>query len=109
MEFCEKCGDLMIPQKKGKNTYLVCRKCERRKLAKKREYNLVVSSKAEKKGVVVVEKKHRVEVLPTTMAQCPKCEFNQAYWWMQQTRAADEPPTRFFKCARCNHVWRAYE
>jgi len=27
---------------------------------------------------------------------------------MIQTRAADEPPTRFYRCTKCGHTWREY-
>jgi DNA-directed RNA polymerase, subunit M/Transcription elongation factor TFIIS len=40
---------------------------------------------------------------------CPKCGNHEAYYWMIQTRAADEPPTRFYKCVKCGHTWREYE
>lgn len=40
---------------------------------------------------------------------CPECGHEEAYYWLQQTRAADEPSTRFYKCVRCGHVWREYE
>ncbi|MBI2112883.1 transcription factor S, partial [Candidatus Woesearchaeota archaeon] len=26
----------------------------------------------------------------------------------QQTRGADEPETRFFRCTKCNYTWREY-
>ncbi len=43
---------------------------------------------------------------PTTNAQCPKCDNDKAYWYMQQIRAADESETRFFVCTECEHKWR---
>jgi DNA-directed RNA polymerase subunit M len=43
---------------------------------------------------------------PTTTAQCPECDNDQAYWYMQQIRAADESETRFFVCTECEHKWR---
>ncbi len=109
MEFCEKCESLLIPLKAGKTTYLTCRKCGKRKVAKTRDFKVTSVKNPMNEKIVVVEKKHKLEVLPTTLAQCPKCEFGQAYWWMQQTRSADEPPTRFFRCAKCGHTWREYE
>ncbi len=39
---------------------------------------------------------------------CPKCNQKRVVAWMEQTRASDEPPTRFFKCLNCNHTWREY-
>jgi len=44
--------------------------------------------------------------LPTTSADCPDCDNDEAYWYMQQIRAADESETRFFVCTECEHKWR---
>ncbi|MCD6114052.1 MAG: transcription factor S, partial [Thermoprotei archaeon] len=41
--------------------------------------------------------------------ECPKCGNREAYVWMMQTRAADEPPTRFYRCTKCGYTWREYE
>jgi DNA-directed RNA polymerase subunit M len=27
---------------------------------------------------------------------------------MRQTRAADEPTTRIYRCAKCSNTWREY-
>jgi len=56
--------------------------------------------------IAVVEKK--VETLPKTKEECPKCKHPEAYYWLLQTRAADEAATRFFRCAKCNYTWRVY-
>jgi DNA-directed RNA polymerase subunit M len=111
MEFCKKCGGLLVPQKKGKSVVLVCRKCgaKRTGKVKPKDFKIGVSTKLKKEKVIVVDKKSRFEALPKTTAQCPKCENSEAYWWMEQTRAADEAPTRFYKCTKCSHVWREYE
>ena len=100
-----------MPEKHGKKVILVCRKCGKRKGGKisSKDFKIEVSTQRQKEEIVVVDKKSRFEALPKTAAQCPKCEHPEAYWWMQQTRASDEPPTRFFKCAKCSHVWREYE
>ena len=39
---------------------------------------------------------------------CPKCNAKKAISWVEQTRASDEPPTRFYKCASCGYTWREY-
>ena len=44
--------------------------------------------------------------LPETEAECPQCGNDKAYYWLVQTRAADEPETRFFRCTKCKKVWR---
>ncbi|MBD3310349.1 transcription factor S, partial [Candidatus Woesearchaeota archaeon] len=48
------------------------------------------------------------ETDPVTKAECPKCHNKEAYYWEVQTRAADEPPTKFLKCTKCKHIWRDY-
>ncbi len=45
---------------------------------------------------------------PTIKMQCEKCENDKAIWWMLQTRSADEPTTRFYRCTKCNYTWRDY-
>lgn len=44
--------------------------------------------------------------LPTTSTTCPSCGHDEAYWYLQQIRSADESETRFFVCTRCEHRWR---
>lgn len=41
-------------------------------------------------------------------SECPKCGKKKVISWMEQTRASDEPPTRFYKCLNCNNTWREY-
>lgn len=48
----------------------------------------------------------KVSTLPTTDALCSECGNSKAYWYMQQTRSADESETRFFVCTDCEHKWR---
>lgn len=48
------------------------------------------------------------EMLPTIKIDCPRCENNEAVWWMLQTRSADEPTTQFYRCSKCSHTWRDY-
>ncbi|MFH0978783.1 MAG: transcription factor S [Candidatus Woesearchaeota archaeon] len=47
-------------------------------------------------------------ILPRTSATCPKCGHETAYYWLVQTRAGDEPETKFLKCEKCETVWRDY-
>ena len=60
------------------------------------------------KGVKKIEVVEQVELHPKIKINCGKCNNNTAYYWTQQTRGADEPETRFFKCTKCNHTWREY-
>lgn len=108
MEFC-KCGGLMMPKKSGSNIVLVCRSCGKKKASKEKKFKICAFSGEKKGKIIIVDKKANVDVLPKTYTPCPKCENKEAHWWMQQMRAADEAPTRFFKCTKCGHVWREYE
>ena len=56
------------------------------------------------KNVEVIEED--VEAYPVTTATCNKCGNNEAYYWLVQTRAGDEPATKFLKCTKCKHTWR---
>ena len=49
-----------------------------------------------------------IQILPETDAECPRCHHKKAYFWEVQTRAADEPATKFLKCTKCKHTWRDY-
>ncbi|MFQ6010336.1 MAG: transcription factor S [Candidatus Aenigmatarchaeota archaeon] len=110
MEFCDKCGGLLVPKKKGKKAILICRKCGKRKTkVDKKGIKITTEGEKHEKKIVVVERKARFEALPKTDIECPKCGNMEAYWWMQQTRSGDEPPTRFYRCTKCNHTWREYE
>jgi DNA-directed RNA polymerase subunit M len=69
----------------------------------------VISEKVAHKDtpeIAIQDKK--IETLPITEAQCPKCGHKKAYWWTKQTRSSDEPETQFFRCEACDHTWRDY-
>lgn len=106
IEFCNKCGAILVPIKKGKSTYMRCRSCgsERKKDVKMLK---IVEEVNHRKGVTVLEKD--TSPLPLTEKMCPKCEHPRSHWWLQQTRSADEPPTQFFRCEKCKHTWREYK
>ncbi len=106
MMFCEKCGTILLPKKEERKISLACPSCG---LVSKKRETLVLKEKVQplkKDQIEVVDKK--VETLPKIKEQCPKCGHSDAYYWLVQTRAGDEAETRFFRCAKCNHVWRAY-
>ncbi|TAL48197.1 transcription factor S [archaeon] len=106
MRFCEKDG-MLLTVEKGKKS-LVCRKCGRHYTTKGEKLKISESMHDTKKNVVVMGKDEGVAELPVTKIMCPECENMEAYWWMQQTRSADEPPTLFYKCKKCGYSWRSY-
>lgn len=101
--FCPKCGTLLRPKEKAGKKILFCScgfiKNPGEDSAEIRE---TVSSG---KKIEVVE---HIETNPKIKIKCQKCNNDVAYFWTQQTRGADEPETRFFKCTKCNYVWREY-
>jgi len=48
------------------------------------------------------------ESYSTIKMDCAKCGHDEAVWWMFQTRSADEPTTRFYRCSKCKYTWRDY-
>ena len=97
MEFCPKCGSMLI----GKN----CNRCEYKST---HEIKLESSQKIEpKKGIIVVNEGDN-EIHPIVSMICEKCNNPECYFWTKQTRAGDEAETKFFKCTKCKHTWRNY-
>jgi len=102
MEFCPKCGAVLI--QKGKNT-----SCARCNYSAPGKLNIKTSEKIdEKKEIAVVSKKDEASSLPIVFEKCKKCGNEKAYFWTIQTRAGDEAETKFFKCTKCEHTWREY-
>ena len=109
MKFCDKCGNLMIAEKKQGKLRYICRKCGRVSRGKKVTSTRISEElKVEEKIVPVLTEKEAFEQYPKTKIICPECENNEAYWYMQQTRGGDEPQTRFYCCTKCGHKWREY-
>ncbi len=106
MNFCDKCGAMLIPKPEGRKTLFVCNSCGN--VSNKGEKIVLTENVSDgKKNLVdVVDKK--VDLLPKIDQDCAKCSHGKAYFWLVQTRAGDEAETRFFKCAKCNHTWREY-
>ena len=97
--FCS-CGSMMFPED-GK---YVCKSCGATKEIGGNAQVFVTGSK-EKETTVI---KENVATLPKTRIPCPGCGHTEAYFVLRQTRAADEPETRIYRCCKCNHSWREY-
>jgi DNA-directed RNA polymerase subunit M len=65
--------------------------------------------KSVKDNIEIIEKDDATEALPIVDAECPKCGNGKARFWMIQTRASDEPETKFMRCTKCNYTWRDYK
>ncbi len=111
--FCPRCGGLMKPVREGDTVYMVCTRCGYRVKASQKDLESYrVSTKivhTEKEKTVVINEEEEMNLPITREVVCPRCGYNEAYYWMIQTRSADEPSTRFYKCRRCGYVWREYD
>jgi len=103
MMFCPRCGSILTQQKDKNKTYIGC-SCGYILKSGKVEVKEEVKTKTQK--VEIIDANH--EALPETEAECPKCGNKKAYFWLVQTRAGDEPETKFLKCTKCKHTWRDY-
>ena len=102
--FCPKCGSILLPKKEGSKKVFVCSQHGAVDNVEQKKMTDVMAKG--KPDVEVVEKE--IETLPKTDAECEKCGHKTAYFWTLQTRAGDEPETKFLKCEKCKHTWRDY-
>jgi len=114
VKFCPRCGSLMVVRKVDDKLMFVCPNCGYTEEVKSgSSVQLAVLRKeikhSEKEKIVVVDPNINWKAMPKTRVTCPRCGYHEAYVWVVQTRRADEPPTRFFKCVRCGYVWREYD
>lgn len=102
MEFCPKCGGILLVEE-GKVP--ACAKCGYRHKVK---LKLQVSEKMAASDRVAVVKESDLTTYPLVEAKCPNCKHKEAYFWTMQTRSSDESETKFYKCVKCEHTWRVY-
>ncbi len=103
--FCPKCGSILRPKEKAGKKVLFCN-CGFSKTPDAGETSVELREVV--KGAKKIEVVENVETNPKIKITCEKCNNKVAYYWTQQTRGADEPETRFFKCTKCNYTWREY-
>jgi DNA-directed RNA polymerase subunit M len=104
VEFCPECGGLLLP----KEGLLQCRCGYSKKIGKEEKERYTLQEKPkEAREIPVIEEE--VQQMPTAKAECRKCGNTEAYYWMLQTRSADEPATKFFRCTKCKYTWREYD
>ncbi|MFH1072523.1 MAG: transcription factor S [Nanoarchaeota archaeon] len=104
MMFCPKCGSILRPKtEKGKKVlYCSCGFISRDL------QNTQIKERLAKKEKDIEVAPEDDKTLPLTEAECPKCKHKKAYYWLIQTRAGDEPETKFLKCEKCKYTWRDY-
>jgi len=101
MQFCPKCGLLLVQKRKR----FACPKCGR---ASKGKVKIKSSEKMAEKKTVGLLKEKESTVWPVTSATCPECGNNKAYFWEAQVSSTNEAETRFFRCTKCKNTWREY-
>ena len=105
MLFCPKCGSLLRPKVDGKKKKLICN-CG---YSSTEVDNATIKEEVVRKGEAKVEVVDAdVETLQLVDMECPKCGHHKSYFWEIQTRAADEPATKLYKCEKGKHIWRDY-
>lgn len=116
MLFCPKCGSLLRLKEKAGKKFVWCScsftapleaiKSKGESALEKEEIKEAESKKEPETRRIEIVKE--IETHPKIKAACEKCGNEEAYYWTQQTRGADEPETRFFKCTKCSYTWREY-
>ena len=105
--FCPKCGSLLRPKVEGSKKILYC-SCGYKSKDKKLEAKIKETVQSGKPSIGVITTDHE-HTLPITKADCSQCRNTEAYYWLVQTRAGDEPETKFLRCTKCKHTWRDYD
>ena len=101
--FCPKCKSILTVRKVNGKKQMAC-SCG----YSEKPSGTTLKGEVLKHGpeIEVVEKEE--VMLPKTEAHCERCGHKTAYFWTVQTRAADEPETKFLRCENCKHTWRDY-
>ena len=82
-----------------------CRKCGFKTKIEDHKASTIQKATEEREMLIV---EGELDTLPKTRVECPDCGYNEAYWILRQTRAADEPETRIYRCIKCGHTWREF-
>lgn len=111
MEFCDECGGMLVSKKQDGETVMKCRNCGNIQDVDGGDYRVTEEKEEDPMDRLNVNEGDSNETsLPTTKKKCRKCDEETVQeWWMKQTRASDEPPTRFYRCTECGNVYKEYD
>lgn len=105
MQFCDECSSLM----KKREGVMVCTNCGYSAEQSVATEDFVTTEVQTGDELVESSAEASFEGKPTaTDIECDDCGHDVAWYTIKQTGAADEPPTRFFKCKQCGNRWREY-
>ena len=100
MEFCPKCGSILMMQGKQAG----CPKCDY--VAKGKVDMEMKEEIDEKVEIRVATNKKDSSINPVTDWDCHACGSKRAEFWIRQMRAGDEPESKFYKCVKCGKICR---
>ncbi len=104
MKFCPKCEVKLKKSISG----LQCSKCGYTEGEKIKPVKKITNEEEPDFSLLAFEGSEGEEQYSSVKIDCAKCGHDQAVWWMFQTRSADEPTTRFYRCQKCKYTWRDY-
>jgi len=106
MWFCPLDGTLLqlhLPTDSGASTQFFCASCPYSCDIRKR---VTKTSHPKRKQVDdILGGAAAWENVDRTMAVCPQCSHNEAFFLQMQLRSADEPMSVFYKCTKCKTQW----
>ncbi len=107
MEFCPKCETRL--KKDNHSSSSTCPKCQ---YVKQKSNQNTKEKLQEADPALLVMNESDIEqskgLESTIKIDCEKCHNQEGVSWTFQTRSADEPETKFYRCIKCNHTWRDY-
>ena len=112
MEFCDKCGNIMLPSKTNDGTKIFKCKCGCTKpFSEERSQSYKITTKIEhsiREEVTniseVMEWKEKNLRSSIKNFKCPRCGYDKAHLETRQTRSADEGMTHFITCLKCGKM-----
>ena len=106
MDFCPKCESRL---KKNSDGLLSCPKCKFVKAGAVKEGEKKLDETNSEFLVMDESDLSKAKGLESTVPiDCEKCHNKEGVSWTFQTRSADEPETKFYRCTKCNYTWRDY-
>lgn len=115
MDFCQECGGMLVSEKNDGESQMKCRSCGEVHEEVEGDYKVTEEKEEDPMDRLNVSSEEDQEnTLPEMQKECPNCSDNPEDekthgWWMEQTRASDEPPTRYYKCIECGNVHKEYD